>query len=74
MKLTARAILLGVLLANTSANAGEPPPRVVAQRDDGRLAYLTADNGHVIFNADPGYGPPQVWAARVPAGFLESLE
>ena len=47
MKLTARAILLGVLLANTSANAGEPP-RVVAQRDDGRLAYLTADNADRI--------------------------
>jgi hypothetical protein len=34
--------------------------------------YLTADNRHVIYNADPG-GIPQVFAARVPEGFLESL-
>jgi hypothetical protein len=34
--------------------------------------YLTADNRHVIYNADPG-GIPQVFAARLPPGFLESL-
>jgi hypothetical protein len=36
--------------------------------------YLTADNRHVIYNADPCYGPAQVFAARIPPGFLESLE
>ncbi len=35
--------------------------------------YLTADNRHVIFNADPYYGPAQVFAALIPHGFLESL-
>jgi hypothetical protein len=35
--------------------------------------YLTADNRYVIFNADPNYGIPQVYAAQIPAGFLESL-
>ena len=35
--------------------------------------YLTADNRHVIFNADPYYGPAQVFAAVIPEGFLESL-
>jgi hypothetical protein len=35
--------------------------------------YLTADNGHVIFNANPGFSIPQVFAARIPQGFLESL-
>jgi len=35
--------------------------------------YLTADNGHVIFNADPNYSIPQVYAAQIPSGFLESL-
>jgi hypothetical protein len=35
--------------------------------------YLTADNRHVIYNADPYFAPPQVFAARIPAGFLESL-
>jgi len=34
--------------------------------------YLTADNRHVIFNDDPA-GIPQVFAARIPPGFLESL-
>lgn len=37
-------------------------------------AYLTADNANVIFNADPHGGPTQVWAARVPEGFLASLD
>jgi len=35
--------------------------------------YLTADNRYVIYNADPG-GTPQVYAARLPDGFLKSLE
>lgn len=35
-------------------------------------AYFTADNKHVIFNADP-YMVGHVYAARVPEGFLESL-
>jgi hypothetical protein len=34
--------------------------------------YLTADNRHVIYNSDET-GIPQVFAARIPAGFLESL-
>ena len=37
-------------------------------------AYFTADNRNVIFNADPFGGPTQVWAARVPEGFLQSLK
>jgi hypothetical protein len=36
-------------------------------------AYFTADNQHVIYNADP-YGIGHVWAARVPPEFLKSLE
>ena len=36
--------------------------------------YLTADNRHVIFNADPYYSPAQVFAAVLPDGFLRSLE
>lgn len=36
--------------------------------------YLTADNGHVIFNADPFHSIPQVYAAQIPKGFLESLD
>jgi hypothetical protein len=36
-------------------------------------AYFTADNKHVIYNADPN-GIGHVWAARVPSGFLESLD
>ncbi|MBI2190626.1 MAG: hypothetical protein HYU36_01415 [Planctomycetes bacterium] len=36
-------------------------------------AYFTADNRHVVYNADP-YLIGQVYAARVPDGFLESLE
>jgi len=36
-------------------------------------AYFTADNRHVIYNADPTM-IGHVWAARVPEGFLESLE
>jgi len=35
-------------------------------------AYFTADNKHVIFNADPTL-IGHVWAARIPEGFLESL-
>lgn len=35
-------------------------------------AYFTADNKHVIYNADP-YMVGHVHAARVPEGFLESL-
>lgn len=35
-------------------------------------AYFTADNKHVIFNADPD-GVVNVFAAKIPAGFLESL-
>jgi hypothetical protein len=35
--------------------------------------YLTADNRFVIYNADPG-SVPQVFAARLPEGFLESLD
>jgi hypothetical protein len=34
--------------------------------------YFTADNGHVIYNASP-WGTMQVFAAKVPAGLLESL-
>ena len=34
--------------------------------------YLTADNRYVIYNADPG-GIAQVFAAKIPEGFLESL-
>ena len=34
--------------------------------------YLTADNRYVIYNADPG-GIPQVYAAKLAPGFLESL-
>ena len=36
-------------------------------------AYLTADSRNVIYNSDLSCGPTQVWAARVPDGFLESL-
>jgi len=36
--------------------------------------YLTADNGHVIYNADPFFAPPQVFAARIPPEFLKSLD
>ena len=35
--------------------------------------YLTADNRHAIYNADPCYGTPQVYAARLPEDFLTSL-
>lgn len=35
--------------------------------------YFTADNKHVIYNADPHHGVPQVYAARLPGGFLDSL-
>jgi hypothetical protein len=35
--------------------------------------YLTADNRYVIYNSDP-HGTPQVYAAKIPPGFLESLE
>ena len=36
-------------------------------------AYMTADNRNVVFNANPAGGPTQVWAARIPDGFLERL-
>jgi hypothetical protein len=36
-------------------------------------AYFTADNKHVIYNADP-YWIGQVFFARVPEGFLASLD
>lgn len=36
-------------------------------------AYLTADNKHVIYTADP-FWIGQVFAARVPDGFLKSLD
>lgn len=36
-------------------------------------AYLTADNQHVVYTADPD-GLGQVHKARLPAGFLESLD
>jgi len=36
-------------------------------------AYLTADNKNVIYNSDK-YHVPHVYAARVPEGFLESLD
>lgn len=35
--------------------------------------YLTGDNGHVIYNADPR-GIPHVYKARIPDGFLASLD
>ncbi len=35
-------------------------------------AYFTADNSHVIYNADP-FGLSHVYKARIPDGFLESL-
>lgn len=35
-------------------------------------AYFTADNKHVVYNADPD-GIGHVWAARIPPGWLESL-
>jgi len=35
--------------------------------------YLTADNRYVIYNSELG-GIPQVLAARLAPGFLESLE
>jgi hypothetical protein len=35
-------------------------------------AYFTADNKHVIYNADPTL-IGHVWLARIPAGWLESL-
>lgn len=36
--------------------------------------YLTADNRHVIFNADPYHAIPQVYAAKVSESFLQSLD
>lgn len=36
-------------------------------------AYFTVDNRHVIYNADPN-GIGHVWAARIPEGWLESLD
>ena len=42
--------------------------------DDGRQAkpFFTADSKHVIYTADPD-GVVNVYAARVPDGFLEGL-
>ncbi len=42
--------------------------------DSGRQVkpYFTADNGHVIYTADP-VGVVNVYAAKIPKGFLESL-
>jgi hypothetical protein len=36
-------------------------------------AYLTGDNRHVVYNANPFYSATQVFVARLPEGFLESL-
>lgn len=36
--------------------------------------YFTADNRHIIFNADPYYSIPQVYAAQLPDDFLNSLD
>jgi len=36
--------------------------------------YLTADNRYVVYNADMYTGIPQVFAARLPEGFLASLD
>ncbi len=35
--------------------------------------YLTTDNRYAIFNSTPGNGPAQVFAAKIPDGFLASL-
>ncbi|MCK5844872.1 MAG: hypothetical protein KAG97_09210, partial [Victivallales bacterium] len=35
--------------------------------------YITADNKHVIFNANPAYGVSQVFAATIPQKFLAKL-
>jgi len=35
--------------------------------------YMTSDNRHVVYNADPD-GIPNVYAAQIPDGFLESLD
>lgn len=35
--------------------------------------YLTTDNRYVVFNATPGNGPAQVFAAKLPSDFLPSL-
>jgi len=37
------------------------------------LPYLTSDNRHVVYSADPD-GILNVYAAQIPYGFLESLE
>ena len=36
--------------------------------------YFTADTKTVIYNADPYHSTPQVFAARIPDGFLKSLD
>lgn len=54
-----------VLIQNTGAQMGGPACSHVHP-------YLTADNRHVIYNADP-YGLCQVHKAEIPAGFLELL-
>ncbi len=36
-------------------------------------AYFTADNRHVIYNADP-FGIGQIYKARLPEGFLDALD
>ena len=41
-----------------------------ADEEEAAAAYR---NRYAIYNADPGYAVPQVFAARLPAGFLDSL-
>ena len=55
-----------LLLSNSKASGG-------AAAVGHPHAYFTADNKHVIFNADPTL-IGHVWAARIPEGFLESLD
>ena len=35
--------------------------------------YITADNRHIIYNANP-QGIPHVFKAEIPSGFLSSLD
>lgn len=55
-----------ILVANSQASGG-------GSQCTHAHPYLTADNRWVIFNADPFHSVPQVWAAEIPKGFLESL-
>ncbi len=55
-----------VLLSDCRASGGGPA-------SGHPHAYFTADSKHVIYNADP-YWIGQVFAARVPEGFLQSLD